>query len=140
MNSCVRALTGLSLAATTAVALVIPASAAPSAPAATAAPAPASAAAAPGSSTLVDAWYASFLSHDTAQDLGSQYRVDQVDAQRFPLRTRSDQGWSLRLPERQPTPAEVAYWYPEEVDSDVSVGVLVATTPVLAARITPDDG
>lgn len=38
------------------------------------------------------------------------------------------EGWYLGLLNREPSPGEVAYWYPKEVESDINVGVLIAST------------
>jgi len=40
--------------------------------------------------------------------------------------------WYARLLGRKPSAGEVAYWYPKEVESDINVGVLIASTPEYA--------
>ena len=47
---------------------------------------------------------------------------------------RIEQWYSLLL-QRYPDDRERAYWYPREVEPDVNVGVLIASTPEYAAKI-----
>ena len=40
---------------------------------------------------------------------------------------------------RDPSPGEIAYWYPKEVESDINVAVLIASTPEYADRVDDVD-
>lgn len=109
MNTCTRTITGLLLAATTAVALAVPASATGAAPAVPAAPTPpavAPAASAVSTGTLIDAWYGDLLGRDA--DAGSQHWVNQVDAGAKP----ADVLWAITdSDEHHKRSIEISYEY-----------------------------